>query len=166
MSQSKPWNLSPEEPALCQQAMNKRYFSIEEADAMVPQLSRAFERILRLHSEVRRVFEDLSVLGYDPIDENFEIEVPGAPPIALRKRAQLRALLDTLADEVEAMQERGCLVHDLETGSIHWPARQRGREIYLCWTYGDPRVLGWQDAIYDDTARPIAELTTDAPTRR
>jgi len=37
------------------------------------------------------------------------------------------------------------IVRDLDGGLVDFPALRDGREVYLCWTVGEPRVRHWHD---------------------
>jgi len=37
------------------------------------------------------------------------------------------------------------IVRDLDGGLVDFPALRDGREVYLCWTVGEPSVRHWHD---------------------
>jgi len=37
------------------------------------------------------------------------------------------------------------IVRDLDRGLVDFPALRDGREVYLCWTVGEPSVQHWHD---------------------
>ena len=39
----------------------------------------------------------------------------------------------------------GVLLKDIDMGLVDFPSRRDGREIYLCWRKGEPRVAFWHD---------------------
>jgi len=44
---------------------------------------------------------------------------------------------------VAQLQDLGCLVKDLDTGLVDFPALFRGQEVYLCWKLGEPSIEFW-----------------------
>ncbi len=41
---------------------------------------------------------------------------------------------------LEAINATGCVVKDLDTGLLDFPARIHGEEVYLCWRLGEDRI--------------------------
>jgi hypothetical protein len=50
--------------------------------------------------------------------------------------------LEALADQVE---KTGAQLKDLRTGLVDFLSRRQGREVFLCWRYGEPEVRYWHD---------------------
>lgn len=44
---------------------------------------------------------------------------------------------------VKALEGMGCILRDLETGVVDFPAMRYGRQVYLCWKFGDRGVSYW-----------------------
>jgi hypothetical protein len=43
------------------------------------------------------------------------------------------------------LQALGVVVKDLDRGLIDFPHRREGREVYLCWEYGEERIDYWHE---------------------
>src|SRR5207244_3233548 len=114
--------------------MSKRYFSVAEANLVVPLLEQIFGRVLRLRSQIHAAVEQLQELG-----EEFSPEDPPPAPsehvlfevVAARTRAH--ALVETLREDLRKLQELGVEVKDLDIGLCDFLARREGRDVYLCW---------------------------------
>jgi hypothetical protein len=39
----------------------------------------------------------------------------------------------------------GVVVKDVNTGLVDFPSQRDGREVFLCWRYGEERVAYWHD---------------------
>lgn len=46
---------------------------------------------------------------------------------------------------VKKIQSYGCVVKDMNTGLLDFLAEIDGREVYLCWRYGEPRVAYYHE---------------------
>jgi hypothetical protein len=52
------------------------------------------------------------------------------------------ARLDELVRQVQAI---GVLLKDINMGLLDFPSLREGREVYLCWRYGEDSVQYWHD---------------------
>ena len=125
--------------------MPDRYYDVAEANSQIAELTTLFERVLVLRTQLKRL-------------------VPGGPSGGHKPRSEdrhvVRALMATLDDTTEQIAALGCVIKDVEIGLVDWPARHQGRDIWLCWRYGEAEVGFWHevDAGYAGR-RPVAELT-------
>jgi hypothetical protein len=39
----------------------------------------------------------------------------------------------------------GVLVKDVDSGLVDFLARRQGREVYICWRYGEDGLVYWHD---------------------
>lgn len=127
--------------------MSKRYFTVAEANELVPLLEQAFGRVLRLRGQLRTVAQELERLG-EPLGEVNLLQTTG-PAALVSARGRARALLETLAEEVRGIEALGVEVKDLDTGLCDFTARRHDadgvRDVYLCWRFGEKRVDYWHE---------------------
>jgi len=50
--------------------------------------------------------------------------------------------METLIHRIQAM---GVVIKDINAGLVDFPALREGREVYLCWRYGEEAVQFWHD---------------------
>jgi len=50
--------------------------------------------------------------------------------------------LDTLVHQI---QDMGVLVKDVNLGLLDFPALRGGREVYLCWKFGEGEIAFWHE---------------------
>lgn len=69
---------------------------------------------------------------------------------ALVHREKIAAVLERresaaekLRHVIEAIQQTGCLIKDLDIGLLDFPTLLRGEEVYLCWKVGEPEIGFW-----------------------
>ncbi|HLU67042.1 MAG TPA: DUF2203 domain-containing protein [Kofleriaceae bacterium] len=160
-------------------AAARRRFTVAEANQQLPALRELFGRVMQLRGQLKLLYQRLDAAGHAPSDEEIEgdeeVELdedeelaaeaeeeddPDAPsPDVLRDRAWFRGLLETLREQVEEIQATGCLIKDIEVGLVDWPALHQGREVYLCWRYGEAEVAWWHEVSAGFAGRrPVAEL--------
>lgn len=61
---------------------------------------------------------------------------------ALSNMVQDFEKLDTL---VHRIQEMGAILKDINIGLLDFPALRDGREVYLCWQYGEGKIAFWHE---------------------
>ena len=59
--------------------------------------------------------------------------------------SQVEREFTTLNQLVNRIQATGAVLKDLDLGLIDFPALRAGREVYLCWKYGEDQIRYWHD---------------------
>src|SRR5512139_4067677 len=117
-----------------------RFFTLEEANALVPTLQIEFGRIARARSEIGPV---IAVLGGAEPSMAILHDAAAAPPGREAEADRLRALAAEITEAVERVNELGCLVKDVDTGLVDFYALDDGDPISLCWQFGEPPISNW-----------------------
>ena len=148
--------------------MTRTYHTVEQANAMLPTLRGAFATVFQLHIYVKVLFALLDQDSFAPDSDEFELNPRGATPEVTRRLARLRALLDALRDQIDEIQDLGCVIKDLETGTVGWYATDdEYGDVFLSWRMGEPNVSFWHEVNTGHIARrPIAELGTPRAAHR
>lgn len=60
-----------------------------------------------------------------------------------RLRGEREHLASSIREALEGIEATGCVVKDLDTGLLDFPARVNGEEVYLCWKLGESRIRFW-----------------------
>lgn len=111
-----------------------RYFTLEQANAVLVTLKPVVEKILEIRQKI--------------MDNQPEIwpalqKAAGNGGSQSASQAALEfAVLDTLVHQI---QESGVLLKDLNIGLLDFPSLRDGREVYLCWRYGEDRIEYWHN---------------------
>ncbi len=113
-----------------------RIYTVDEANALVPEvrailLQMGFEeaRVERIHEELHRRLEG----NGDPASRK----------VADRLEVQMSEISDGIRSLLAHLQDRGIVVRDLEMGLVDFPGEREGRRIWLCWRLADPAVAFW-----------------------
>lgn len=139
--------------------MNKRYFSLAEANAMIPELEEAFHRMMQLQSELRKIYRRLDAADFAPEGDDFDLDPPGASLQVRNDLGMLKGLMGALRDQVVALLQQGAMVKSVESGLVDWFSRKDERDIFLCWRMGEKEVSHWHDIDTGyDSRRPVSEL--------
>jgi hypothetical protein len=111
-----------------------RYFTLAEANA-------ALESIRSLVEEIQSIRRN--ILAHQPeIWPAIEKSAGNGGNPTLSKLVRDFERLDDLLHRIRAT---GALVKDLNTGLLDFPALREGREVYLCWQYGEEKIAFWHE---------------------
>jgi hypothetical protein len=117
-----------------------RFFSLLEAESLLPEIERLLRSLLALKQEY-----DESDSGLTKIMQRIALAGGMVPPreevALLRKRKDAAAR--GLQSAVESLQQTGCQLKDLETGLVDFPTLYRNKEVYLCWKLGETGITFW-----------------------
>jgi hypothetical protein len=142
---------------------DKHYFSVEEANSLIPLLEARFGMVMQLRAQLRAAYKELEDHGEAPTAES--ISEADGPPQLVRARGRFRALMEALTEELQAIEETGATVKDLDIGLCDFLGEREGREVWLCWQYGEKRVSFWHDLNAGFSGRQPLEPASEAPTR-
>ena len=133
------------------QELIKQYFTIDEAEELLPRA----ERILRRAIKLNKALDLLSSIEIEVYDDDYD---------NLKRITKLNKQFHKLSYEFYANIEKGenidCIIKDLEIGIIDFYSKFEGREIFLCWKIGERSIRFWHeiDSGYEGR-RPILDLS-------
>lgn len=114
-----------------------RLFTVDEANALLPELERRLHMLQRLYCEAKAGYVELKQLkavGKKPdgtliMDYDFRVA-----------RRRFERLVRRINRDVKGISGLGCQVKHVELGLIDFPARIGGERVLLCWRLGEPAV--------------------------
>lgn len=111
----------------------QRHYSLAEARALLPQVSRWLARL----GELRGELETHDATLRPAIAEGRDL---GGHPVNrwLMAAAELK-------DVAAEFAERDIQIKDLDRGLVDFPAIINGREVFLCWERGEDDIEFWHD---------------------
>src|SRR4051794_36794946 len=92
--------------------MGKRYFTVAEANALLPWLEQSLARALMLRTGLRGAASEMERLG-EPLTEE-SLQRQGGEVSVANARARAKGLIEALSDELQRLVEAGIEVKDLE----------------------------------------------------
>lgn len=145
------------------QMESKRYYSVAEANNLVPVLSQRFGAVIQMRAQLHSMYQSLVARGHTPA-----LDLTGATPVTVatdlpddiaRDAQVFQGMAEALREQLEQITETGCVIRDIDDGLVDWPARDRGREIWLCWKYGETEVAYYHELNSGFAGRrPVSEL--------
>jgi hypothetical protein len=115
-------------------------FTVEEANRLLPELRPQLARLAALKGEHDRTRQRGAVLSLAAAGAT-----AGNPDaVALRKEEErLARIAELIAAGVNAIEQRGCLVKDLNQGLVDFYSLSGDRLVFLCWKLDEPEVAYW-----------------------
>lgn len=113
-----------------------RLFTVEEANALIPELRPVVEELLTSFREIRAEIEEAARQAKLP---------PGNTELGrhLEARAVAPLLFDKVKGLVERIHSMGCLVNGPEEGLIDFPCLLNNEIVFLCWRHGETGIGYW-----------------------
>jgi hypothetical protein len=111
--------------------MPEKFYSVDEANALVPQLKPVLERIRKTQETLAA---DKTVAA---VREKAAQNGGGLPG------RHLSELTKTLDRDLRQLQEWGIVLRDPSIGLIDFFHQREGETVYLCWKLGEARVEWW-----------------------
>ena len=111
--------------------MPEKFYSVEEANALVPKLKPLLERIRATQEELA---QDKTVAA---VREKASHNGGGLPA------RHLSELTRTLESDMHQLQEWGIVLRDPTIGLIDFFHERKGETVFLCWKLGEGRVEWW-----------------------
>ena len=118
-----------------------RYFTLEEAQGRVAWLEDVFQAMAPLRERTDQLNDQIRVL-LNRIGSN------GGGDIEKQLGLSRRTLEETttlIKEKVEAIQNQGIHVKNIEQGLVDFPSLRDEREVYLCWHVGEEKIRFWHE---------------------
>jgi hypothetical protein len=119
----------------------KKYFSVSEANRILPLVRVIIRDIVELARDLRERHERLSRLRPSergPFAGAYQEEVQQVQEEFERDQERMRSY-------EEELRKLGVELKDYNTGLIDFPCWKDNREVYLCWKHGEPEVMFWHE---------------------
>lgn len=134
-----------------QQEFSKKYLTIEEAEKLLPKIEKILRRTIRLNKALD-LLSSIEIGVYDDDYANLRR--------ITKRNKQFHKLSYELYENIEKLEDMGCLIKDLEIGLIDFYYRFEGRDILLCWKLEEKTIRFWHEVDTGYTGRkPILNLT-------
>src|SRR5215472_7104079 len=117
-----------------------RLFDVEDARRLVPSLATAFSEIRGWLERIQEGSHQLKLLAEragEPVETGFITR-------SEELRAERDALIGQVRRRVAQLEEFGVEVKSLE-GLVDFRALRNGRQVLLCWQFGEPTVTYWHE---------------------
>jgi hypothetical protein len=117
--------------------MKGKIFTVDEANRMLPLVSRIAEDIVGTYREVNQ-----SLQAYE--DEKARVAKDSSREGDLRRRdGEVAEVLDRFQGLIQEIEALGGTVKDYEQGFVDFYGEVDGEIVYLCWSRGERSIGHW-----------------------
>jgi hypothetical protein len=114
---------------------DKKHFTVEEANRLIPQMKVIIEQLRQGRHRLQKHRTTAEAVS----------QQAGGNGGGSKAGAYLSDYSQTFARSLAQLQAVGIVLKDLEHGLIDFPHQREGREVYLCWKYGEERIDYWHE---------------------
>ncbi len=120
--------------------MAERYFSVADVEALIPELARIMKPVMAANAEASEARDRLQA-------EQQRISLAGGGVLDRRAFRADRERIERLTAEMQRglgeIVELGGAPKDLGLGLVDFLHLRDGREVNLCWKYGEREIRHW-----------------------
>lgn len=117
-----------------------RYFTLDQAQRLLPEILQGLNRVKALHEIYKEAAGEIQATARRVVQM-------GGVRVDLQHLSGLKQRRDSssahIKEVVESIQSHGCLVKDIQAGLVDFPALYKGEEVYLCWKLGERGIGHW-----------------------
>jgi hypothetical protein len=111
-----------------------RYFTLQEANETLNTIRPLMEELQQIRRKIQRDQPDV-----------WPAVVKSAGNGGNRALSNMVRDFERLDALVHRIQDTGVLIKDANLGLLDFPALRDGREVYLCWQYGEGEIAFWHE---------------------
>ncbi|MCP4362818.1 MAG: DUF2203 domain-containing protein [Chloroflexi bacterium] len=109
--------------------MSTKYFSVVEANQTIHKIEPLVAALVERRAKISRLSSEMGPLLMD-----YRNNVGGTVP------SEMTQDFETIERLLGQIQTYGCVVKDINTGLLDFLSLRNGREVYLCWRYGESKI--------------------------
>lgn len=132
--------ISVDNPQKCREKKMAHYFTREEAETLLPQISVILRSIQQERKAMREQEEKLGALKGRARSNGHDLNEQ-----ITTSQAELARHIQELQALAAKLDSLGGVLKDPDTGLIDFLSLRNGHPIYLCWRLGEERINYWHE---------------------
>ncbi|MBI4400794.1 MAG: DUF2203 domain-containing protein [Nitrospirae bacterium] len=124
----------------------ERIFTLAEANRLIPQLEENLTAVKRAKAVLIRTKDEIK-------KASAKAQFGGGSYAG----SHYITALEQISENLQAIQEMGVLVKDLDIGLCDFPYLMNGRIVHLCWKLGETEIRWWHELNSGYTGRQPLE---------
>ena len=111
------------------------YFSITQANEILPTVIKKFEFVNEKKNELAKIEQQLQISL--STSNNFEEYV------ILKQK--LNSAITKFYQAIEDLENTGVVVKSIDEGLLDFPSKRFDEDVWLCWKYGETEIKFWHE---------------------
>ena len=111
------------------------YFSVNDANKILPTVIKKFDDAKKMTADVMKIEQQLA---------SGVTHVTSLEEYAVIKR-KLNSLVTKFYQSIEDLENTGVVLKGLDEGLLDFPAKRFDKEIWLCWKEGETEIKFWHE---------------------
>jgi hypothetical protein len=137
--------------------MAPRQFTLEEAESLLPRLTELMLELRARKEEYDQFMRQVDELGQKLRGNGHQMDTD-----LKEAQAGLEQSANDLNELAEKIHGMGCELKGIEEGLVDFRTEMNGREVYLCWKFGEDRIEWWHELDTGFAGRqPLSPRATD-----
>ena len=113
----------------------KSYFSVNDANKILPTVIKKFNYAKKMKAEVMKIEQQLTS-GMTPTTSLEEYT---------STKRKLNSIVTKFYQSIEDLESTGVVLKGLDDGLLDFPAKRFDDEIWLCWKDGETEIKFWHE---------------------
>lgn len=136
---------------------DERTWTLEEANQLIPIITKAFDGIFALTNATESIEKDITVLHEIWGSGIFEPDNPDYSRYKefRQQRSQIKSKIEHAVSELHSL---GCAIDDLKRGIVHFYHKTQRGVIVFCWRYGEQKINHWHELSWRANRKPVGLL--------
>lgn len=109
------------------------YFTLNQANATLPEVIKRFEYSLAMKNEITRLEQQMQL----------SIETTNSFEEYVSLKQKLNSAITKFYQSLEDLEKTGVVVKSIDQGLLDFPSKRFDEEVWLCWKYGEKEIKFW-----------------------
>ncbi|TLS37556.1 DUF2203 domain-containing protein [Pseudalkalibacillus caeni] len=117
--------------------MARKYFTLEEANEILPEVSKELARIKQIKEEFNELYQQLQ-MHHKTLQYRHKTRADA--DIMFKKETQMEFMEIEVKTYIRNIVSKGVEIKAIDQGLLDFPAQKDGEEIMLCWKEGEEEI--------------------------
>lgn len=111
------------------------YFSIAQANDILPTVIKKFEYVISKKNELAKIEQQLQI----------SLSTANKFQEYVLLKQQLNSAITKFYQAIEDLENTGVVVKSIDEGLLDFPSKRFDEEVWLCWKYGEKEIKFWHE---------------------
>ncbi len=128
------------------------YFTIKDANKVLPDVIKKFEVALAKKNEIAKLDQELQMSL--SVSNNLETYIP--------LKQKLNTAITEFYAASEILEKTGVVIKSIDQGLLDFPSKRFDEDVWLCWKHGEKEIKFWHDLDSGFMGRKPVEVSDES----